>query len=181
VEQVLFRLGDSSEEESLQRILVELATPRREEGECPGYATRVSSSLLGALCYLDGDGGERAPFCRLYAAFPAEGACGLIVGEGAREAFMKIRGRTVSGEGFLPPVESLHFGLIGLALAGWVLLFDEDLDDPVQESLGPDVRAAYLPLDEETLSELSPETGDAPVLRVLLAAALEGLSEREEE
>jgi len=182
VEQVLFRLEESSQEETLQRILVELATPTSVEGASLGYSTSVSPSLMGALSYLEEGVAARGgyPFARLYASFRDDGAFGLLAGEGSRQAFLAIRRKIALGQGEIPPPDSLPFGVIGMALPGWVLLFDEDLEGPVRDELGPDVSAAYLPLGAEDLAELGPERDDAEILGRLLRAALEGLPDREE-
>lgn len=181
---LLLPLREGRVEEDLHDLLLRVAEEGKGEAPLVGYSTEVAPSLRDTLAFLEedpwGDRGLVPCWVRLYAAFSDEGDQALLVGEGLRRRSSDLPtgswGReTPASRGKAP------WGLIGMASPGWVLLFDETLEYPVQEPLNERVRTAFLPLDAQDGGLLGPSQDTRIVQGALIRALLESLPDREDE
>ena len=181
---LLLPLREGRTEEDLHDLLLKVAEDGQDQPPLAGYPVEVAPNLRDTLAFLEGFPLE-APdspslWVRLYAAFSDEGDQALLVGEGlARRRADLPPGKW--GESVPAPRGRASWGLIGMAVPGWVLLFDESLEYPVQEPLNERVRTAFLPLDAQDGALFGPSQDTRIVQGTLLRALFEALPDREDD
>lgn len=173
---------DGDSEAFFQWLLLSLAEPFLEPlPDGPGYARTVGDDLLPALRFLDAaaDPPLRGPL-RLYASLGGNSPVALLCGEELEEALASLRER---GEGDPPLKESSldpserSWGIIGLALPGWVILFSEDVEEACQDVFDGGFSVAYLPVGADS-SLVDPFLPTKEAWRRLFAMVLRSLPHR---
>ena len=147
----------------------------------PGQPRPVGDDLLPALRFLDAaaDPPLRGPL-RLYASLGGNSPVALLCGEELEEALASLRER---GEGDPPLKESSldpserSWGIIGLALPGWVILFSEDVEEACQDVFDGGFSVAYLPVGADS-SLVDPFLPTKEAWRRLFAMVLRSLPHR---
>lgn len=169
-------------EAHLQRLLIAmtlfLSLPLKPQGEV-GYGFDVEDqSLRSMLSYLDWKPNRRfdsvgPSLLRLYASFEEETATALIVGDDlslfdlwADKKFP--HSDRLEGGSLVDGIPEKQWGLIGMSLPGWMVLFDNETFFPTQDKMGRDFRALYLPLETEDLEVFEPQATSLEVALFLV-------------
>lgn len=179
-------------EAHLQRLLIAmtlfLSSLSKSRGEV-GYGFDVEDqSLRSMLSYLDwkpnrGSDSVVPSLLRLYASFEEEAATALIVGDDLSRfdlwAHQKLSpsdrlegGKSVDG------IVEKQWGLIGMSLPGWMVLFDDGILFPTQDKMGKDFRALYLPLETEDLEVFGPQATSLEIALFLVDFLAQSLPSR---
>lgn len=178
-------------DETLRWILMEAARKKGTGSSIPvGYQKTLNDELSRFIPLLpgleEGRHVEPLPLFRLYAFISDDETLALLHGENATEMAQKVQvafPRSIhSAERALTDGKAYlerDWGLIGLALPGWVILFSDDVKTTCQDAVEGDTRAAFLPAIEEWLNRIGPEIEDEELLSLLLGFFLNSLPERE--
>ena len=176
---------DGDSEAFFQWLLLSLAEPFRESlPDGPGYARTVGDDLLPALRFLDAAVGSplRGPL-RLYASLGESSPLALLCGEEVEGALASLRERGEASpslrERLLDPSER-RWGIIGLVLPGWVILFSEDVEVACQDVFDGGLSVVYLPVVEDS-ALIDPFLPTEEAWFRLFAMVLRSLPHRREE
>lgn len=178
-------------DETLRWVLLKAAGNTGDRGPLPvGYPRDLTGDLSRFVPFLPPlvEPGCEKPLhlLRLYAFITDETSLALIAGDRAEELSAELRKsfpetvrsaeRTLSGNGIYLERD---WGLIGMALPGWIVLFSDDADLACRMSLEGGIRAAFLPAREEWLNRVGPEVTEEETLKRLLTFFFESLPEQE--
>lgn len=173
-------------ESVIEDILFSLAAYTPGENAVYGYQCEVKGPLKDLLCFLSeeeneiGSSSERQIF-RIYAGAEEYNNEVLIVGSSLR-GWGKVFFRKRTPENSILSMhisstfpENTEWGLVGIAAPSWVLLFEENTDNPVKDILNEDLRIAYLPADEIFLDLVHPSISTEEFYLMLFLLMLENL------
>lgn len=173
-------------ESVIEEILFSLAAYTPGENVFCGYQCEVKGSLKDLLCFLSEEEDEISSpsdrqIFRVYAGAEEYNNEVLIVSSSLR-GWGKVFFREKSTENSILSMhisatfpENTEWGLIGIAAPSWVLLFEENTDNPVKDILNDDLKVAYLPADEIFLDLVHPSISTEEFYLILFKLILENL------
>lgn len=173
------------EEAFFQEVLLSLAAASAsKERSCAGYAREVRPDLVPSLRFLKAPTENRPAWgvLRLYASLGDTPSLALLCGESLQEplAYLRSQGRGRLLREASVSQEERSWGLIGLSLPGWVILFSEEVDEACRDGLDEGFSVAYLPAKGVSLSLLDPTLPAEEALQLLFFMTLQALPERGE-
>lgn len=179
-------------DETLRWILLEAARKFGTSDSLPvGYQKTLTEDLSRFIPFLPGVGNganiQPFPLFRLYAFISEEETLALIRGEDAGKiaersqttfphSVRSAERALLDGKAYL----ERDWGLIGLALPGWVILFSEDVKTTCQDLVEGETRAAFIPAVDEWINQITPEVENGELLSLLLGFFLHSLPNREQ-
>jgi hypothetical protein len=171
------------DDESLEGRLHGLLERVARRGEIPGgipvgYETHVGPFLMDTLSFFDDPIPSASGWVRLYASFSEERGTALMVGEGLDGLSRDLPPGEWHSSPPSPP--GLSWGLIGMADRGWIVLFDDSIDEPMKERLDEDIMVAYMPLSVLDGVQLDPQVPPSRVQDLMVRWFLAYLPDRED-
>ena len=170
----------------LEKLFLHLAGSRAERNTIREYPLRIIGDLQGVLPWIDDEDHpekirQSLSLYRIYLNVFENSDRILIAGPplyDQDELQLKYRGSEVS----LTNVEIIEscqddeeWGLIAVVLEGWIVLFDEDLENGIVQSLTEEVMAARCPGREEYLDRMVPSMTTDRTLWIMAYILLESL------
>ncbi|MCX7828611.1 MAG: hypothetical protein N2315_05295 [Thermanaerothrix sp.] len=167
---------DDSLEEKLHGLLERIAVHKRLELPLVGYETQVGPSLRDVLPFFGDVPSSGDGWVRLYGSFSDQGSLAMMVGRSLKGFNLPMGAWYTSPPG--PPGGS--WGLIGMADQGWIVLFDDSIQEPMKERLSDSIMVAYLPFEILEGNPIEPHMESETVQRIMLRWLLAYLPDRED-
>lgn len=173
----------------VEDVLISLACYKPDYGPVCGYQCEVKGPLRDILCFISEEvDGEKhrtgKQLFRVYAYFEGDVNEVLVVGDSLR-SWGKSFFRQKSLEDF---ILSMHitpsypsdtkWDLMGAAAPGWVLLFEENLENAVNDILDNGLKVAYVSADKSFFETVGPDLSDDETLLSILDLILKNLPRR---
>lgn len=167
---------DDSLEEKLHGLLEHIAGHKRVEVPLVGYETQVGPSLRDVLPFFGDVPSSGDGWVRLYGSFGDQTGFAMMVGNCLRGLNLPM-GSWYSSP---PDPPGGPWGLIGMADQGWIVLFDDTIQEPMKERLSDSVMVAYIPLEVLEGNPIEPHMESEEVQRITLRWLLSYLPDRED-